>query len=58
MYSRRQILQTVSAGFGYLAFSGISSLQSGKRAFGSEEASRHEFRCHPRHHISLLEPNG
>ncbi len=30
MFSRRQILQSASAGFGYLAFAGISTLASGR----------------------------
>ena len=38
MFSRRHILQTVSAGFGYLAFSGISSIAAGRRAVGSEQS--------------------
>ena len=34
--SRRDALQTVSAGFGYLAFAGISSIAAAKDGFMSK----------------------
>ncbi len=38
MFSRRELLRTVSAGFGYLAFAGMSTLEA-KRLLGDDQES-------------------